>query len=110
MHRFGTTSRTSPSYKTPGRIASELFEEHKTDSLIQDRNIILQHTFEYRMPSALSKVVEGTAEKVVKNMTSRYLGLVVVPGEYITKIELEQFASQFKEKNQMSDPSSRIVV
>lgn len=29
-------------------------------------------------------------------MTSRYLGLVVVPGEYITRIELEQFASQVK--------------
>jgi hypothetical protein len=29
-------------------------------------------------------------------MTSRYLGLVVVPGEYITKIEVEEFASQVK--------------
>lgn len=29
-------------------------------------------------------------------MTSRYLGLVVVPGEYITKIEVEEFASQMK--------------
>jgi hypothetical protein len=31
-------------------------------------------------------------------MTSRYLGLVVVPGEYITKIEVEEFASQVKGK------------
>ena len=31
-------------------------------------------------------------------MTSRYLGLVVVPGEYITKIEVEEFASQMKGK------------
>lgn len=83
-----------PSYETSERMASELCEEHKADRLIQDRNIILQHTFEYRMPSASSKVVESTAEKVVKNMTSRFLGLVVVPGEYITKIELEQFVSQ----------------
>jgi len=30
------------------------------------------------------------------DMTSRYLGLVVVPGEYITKIEIEEFASQAK--------------
>lgn len=29
-------------------------------------------------------------------MTSRYLGLVVVPGEYITKIEVEEFVSQLK--------------
>jgi N-alpha-acetyltransferase 38, NatC auxiliary subunit len=31
-------------------------------------------------------------------MTSRYLGLVVVPGEYIAKIEVEEFASQMKGK------------
>lgn len=30
------------------------------------------------------------------DMTSRYLGLVVVPGEHITKIEVEEFASQMK--------------
>ncbi len=30
------------------------------------------------------------------DMTSRYLGLVVVPGEYITKIEVEEFTSQMK--------------
>jgi hypothetical protein len=29
-------------------------------------------------------------------MTSRYLGLVVVPGEYISKIEVEEFASQIR--------------
>ena len=33
-------------------------------------------------------------------MTSRYLGLIVVPGEHIRKIELEEFASQMKEKMQ----------
>jgi hypothetical protein len=32
------------------------------------------------------------------DMTSRYLGLVVVPGEYIVKIEVEEFASQVKGK------------
>lgn len=31
-------------------------------------------------------------------MTSRYLGLVVVPGEYIVKIEVEEFVSQLKGK------------
>jgi hypothetical protein len=30
------------------------------------------------------------------DLTSRYLGLVVVPGEHITKIEVEEFASQVK--------------
>lgn len=32
------------------------------------------------------------------DMTSRYLGLVVVPGEYVTKIEVEEFASQMRGK------------
>jgi hypothetical protein len=31
-------------------------------------------------------------------MTSRYLGLVVVPGEYIVKIEVEEFASQMRDR------------
>jgi hypothetical protein len=30
----------------------------------------------------------------VQDMTSRYLGLVVIPGEHIVKIEVEEFASQ----------------
>lgn len=58
--------------------------------------MILAHTYEYRMPSASSKAVKSSEGNVVKNMTSRYLGLVVVPGEHITRIELEQFASQVK--------------
>lgn len=32
----------------------------------------------------------------MQEMTSRYLGLVVVPGEYITKIEVEEFESQVR--------------
>ena len=38
------------------------------------------------------------AESVTLDMTSRYLGLVVVPGEYITKIEVEEFTSQMKDR------------
>lgn len=36
-------------------------------------------------------------------MTDRYLGLVVLPGEHITKIEVEEFASQMKGKGKVSD-------
>ncbi len=63
----------------------------------QERNIILSQAFEYREPS--SKVVSsaaqafgsaGSAEKLKLNMTSRFLGLIVVPGQYITKIEVEE--------------------
>ncbi|KAK3334983.1 hypothetical protein B0H65DRAFT_339371 [Neurospora tetraspora] len=34
--------------------------------------------------------------KIKVDLSSRYLGLVVIPGEYITKIELEEFASQIR--------------
>lgn len=30
------------------------------------------------------------------HMTSRYLGLVVVPGPHVVKVELEEFASQVR--------------
>lgn len=33
------------------------------------------------------------------DMISRYLGLVVVPGEHIVKIDVEEFASQLKGQN-----------
>jgi hypothetical protein len=37
-------------------------------------------------------------EKVTLDMSSRYMGLVVVPGEYIERIEVEEFESQMKGK------------
>ncbi|CCC05193.1 hypothetical protein SMACR_08060 [Sordaria macrospora] len=37
--------------------------------------------------------------KMKVDLSSRYLGLVVIPGEYITKIELEEFASQIRKRN-----------
>ncbi|EEH35364.1 hypothetical protein PAAG_06411 [Paracoccidioides lutzii Pb01] len=74
-----------------------------------DRNIILSTTHEYRYPSSVPCVVSRNATTtddkpansikegeipttgVVKaDMTSRYIGLVVVPGQYITKIELDE--------------------
>lgn len=30
------------------------------------------------------------------DMTSRYLGLIAVPGQYVKKIEVEEFVSQMK--------------
>ncbi|KAJ9130869.1 hypothetical protein NKR23_g11987 [Pleurostoma richardsiae] len=67
-----------------------------------DRNIILAHTYEYREPSPRerAKQAENAAAvgsaSVAMELSSRYLGLVVVPGEHIVKIELEQFTSQMK--------------
>ncbi|RAH44010.1 LSM domain-containing protein [Aspergillus brunneoviolaceus CBS 621.78] len=67
------------------------------------RNIILANTHEYRYPSPsavrdaatnaneLAAESAGTAQKNIKvSMTSRFIGLVVVPGQHITKIELEE--------------------
>ncbi|KAK3902113.1 hypothetical protein C8A05DRAFT_15790 [Staphylotrichum tortipilum] len=87
-----------------------------TDS---ESNMILQHTYEYRHPTPQQisdaaaeakaevsaallatgggdgKAAKGKAKGKVKlDMTARYLGLVVVPGKYIVRIEAEEFASQ----------------
>ncbi|KAL2161552.1 hypothetical protein VTH06DRAFT_8114 [Thermothelomyces fergusii] len=68
-----------------------------------ESNIILQHTYEYRYPSAkqVSAAAAGTGDgqsrdqsKVRVDMTSRYLGLVVIPGKHIARIEAEEFVSQ----------------
>jgi hypothetical protein len=62
--------------------------------LQQDRNIILAGTHEYRPPPSsvvIAAVEQSTEDSTMKfNMTSRFVGLVVVPGAYITKIEVEE--------------------
>ncbi|KAK0657402.1 hypothetical protein B0T16DRAFT_452869 [Cercophora newfieldiana] len=66
-----------------------------TDS---ESNIILKHTYEYRHPSLQRQAEEIAAAggTVKMDMTSRYLGLVVVPGRHIVKIEAEEFVSQMR--------------
>ncbi|KAF5570038.1 LSM domain-containing protein [Fusarium phyllophilum] len=39
---------------------------------------------------------KSDGETVKVDMTSRYLGLVVIPGEHIAKMEVEEFASQMR--------------
>ena len=61
---------------------------------------MLAYTYEYRQPSS-KKVSEVAAAKasdelVKLDMTSRYLGLVVIPGHHIVKMQVELFASQIK--------------
>lgn len=62
-----------------------------------ERNIILSMTHEYRQPSQAD--IKLTAERhersgksgnVKVDMKKRFVGLVVVPGNYITKIEVEE--------------------
>lgn len=62
---------------------------------------MLAHTYEYRQPSLQqrAKAAEHTdpsSSTVKMEMMHRYLGLVVVPGEHIVKIEKEDFVSQMK--------------
>lgn len=69
------------------------------DGVAKNQNVVLAHAYEYRQPSAeaIHRHLEETAEGTVTvDMTSRYVGLVVVPGHFIVKMELEQFASQSK--------------
>ncbi|KAK5132112.1 hypothetical protein LTR08_000363 [Meristemomyces frigidus] len=62
----------------------------------RDRNIILAMTHEYRQPSksditlaAERHAREGRAGNVKVDMKKRFVGLVVVPGEYVTRMEVE---------------------
>ncbi|EFW98641.1 lsm domain containing protein [Grosmannia clavigera kw1407] len=68
-----------------------------------DYNIVLAHTDEYRQPTARQIAEQarqaelaGNTGKVAVNMVSRYLGLVVVPGNHVVKVEVEQFLSQMR--------------
>jgi small nuclear ribonucleoprotein (snRNP)-like protein len=68
-----------------------------------ERNIILSMTHEYRQPSAGDVAlaaerarrsgrgdgIGGTGKTVKVDMKKRFVGLVVVPGRYIRKIEVE---------------------
>jgi hypothetical protein len=59
----------------------------------QDRNIILALAHEYRAPSAevIRKAVEDSGNPSASvPWNSRYVGLVVVPGQHITKVEFEE--------------------
>jgi N-alpha-acetyltransferase 38, NatC auxiliary subunit len=69
---------------------------HVSDThLLQECNIILSKTYEYRMPTEKVKKEaaqqhQGGDKTAIADMTSRFLGLVVVPGNHITKLEVEE--------------------
>jgi hypothetical protein len=73
------------SLPSPGRKSFPAFTP-RANTRKQDRNIILTSAFEYRLPS--HPVPDSTP------LTSRYLGQVVVPGPHITRIQVDEFASQ----------------
>ncbi|KAG9643973.1 hypothetical protein KCU98_g11075, partial [Aureobasidium melanogenum] len=64
---------------------------------VKERNIILSLTHEYRQPpssvvedAAYQMQLKGDTGNVKVDMVKRFVGLVVVPGRYITKIEVEE--------------------
>jgi hypothetical protein len=63
----------------------------------QQLNIILSLTHEYRQPSpsaisdaAYTHELSGSTENLKVDMVKRFVGLVVVPGKHIRKIEVEE--------------------
>ncbi|KAL4910893.1 hypothetical protein BDW74DRAFT_3350 [Aspergillus multicolor] len=92
--------RTLRVHATDTRVFVGLFK--CTDAA---RNIILANTHEYRYPTtaavqdAASNAASESAQDLQKlklNMTSRFIGLVVVPGQHITRIELEEIPQNWK--------------
>ncbi|KAL1839487.1 hypothetical protein VTJ49DRAFT_1462 [Mycothermus thermophilus] len=51
-------------------------------------------------PSSTTATPPNQKKTVKLDMTSRYLGLVVVPGKHIVRIEVEEFASQMRGRQQ----------
>ncbi|KAM0203491.1 hypothetical protein ACHAPA_000550 [Fusarium lateritium] len=67
-----------------------------------DKNIVLANSYEYRQPSPRERAKaagEAHGDTVKVDMSSRYLGLIVIPGQHITKLEVEEFASQMRDGN-----------
>jgi N-alpha-acetyltransferase 38, NatC auxiliary subunit len=63
--------------------------------VVQESNIILSNSFEYRLPSkaAEQKALENaksTGGVAKADMTSRFVGLIVIPGNQIIKMEVEE--------------------
>ncbi|KAI1448665.1 Sm-like ribonucleoprotein [Annulohypoxylon stygium] len=88
-------------YTTDGRLFIGTFKCTDTHS-----NVVLSLCYEYRQPSqqklleaAAAATTSSSKDTVTANMTSRYLGLVVVPGQHIVKMEVEEFASQMKSRS-----------
>ncbi|KAL1998561.1 hypothetical protein VTN02DRAFT_5968 [Thermoascus thermophilus] len=72
-----------------------------------DRNIILAGTYEFRFPSpsAIQQAAAAAAtpdgqdasrDTIKLDLSSRLIGLVVVPGQHITRIELEETPDEIR--------------
>lgn len=94
-------NKTLRIHATDGRMFIGTFKCTDTD-----RNVVLSLTYEYRQPSqqtlteaAAAAAMTDSSKTVKADMTSRYLGLVVIPGQHIVKMEVEEFVSQVKNRS-----------
>ncbi|KAK6219431.1 hypothetical protein LQW54_002163 [Pestalotiopsis sp. IQ-011] len=109
---------TSPSVEQPEAPAvdsSKAEAESYLESLINKTlrvytadSRLFVGTFKCTDPPSQQKLLEAAAslesDTLRAEMTSRYLGLVVVPGEHIVKIEVEEFVSQMKNRSILGRP------
>ncbi|KAF4589486.1 LSM domain-containing protein [Ophiocordyceps camponoti-floridani] len=61
-----------------------------------NQNVVLSHTYEYRQPVSAQGSASHDPFARIDVSAARYLGLVVVPGHHIVRMELEKFVSQIK--------------
>ncbi|KAI0536760.1 LSM domain-containing protein [Xylaria digitata] len=93
-------NKTLRVHATDGRMFIGTFKCTDTD-----RNIVLSLTYEYRQPSqqklaeAVAAAMSDNSQNIKADMASRYLGLIVIPGEHIVRIEVEEFTSQIKSRS-----------
>ncbi|KAI4765273.1 hypothetical protein E4T52_00138 [Aureobasidium sp. EXF-3400] len=99
-----TSNAEATEYLT--HLLNKTLRIHTTDSRIfvgtmkctdSQLNIILSLTHEYRQPSpsaisdaAYTHELSGSTENLKVDMVKRFVGLVVVPGKHIRKIEVEE--------------------
>ncbi|KAI0473672.1 hypothetical protein GGR56DRAFT_648510 [Xylariaceae sp. FL0804] len=97
-------NRTLRVYATDGRMFLGTFKCTDTHC-----NVVLAMTHEYRPPSpqklaAMSSATSSGADRgdgggpapIIADMPSRYLGLVVIPGSHVVRMEVEEFVSQLR--------------
>ena len=73
-----------------GRLFSGTFRCTDNES-----NVILSNAFEYSMPTeseekAAKEKAKATGQSARADMTSRFVGLIVIPGKQIAKMEVEE--------------------
>ncbi|KAK5940560.1 hypothetical protein PMZ80_006977 [Knufia obscura] len=91
-----------------GRLFTGIFKCTDNES-----NIILGNSFEYRMPSKSAEEkamaeAKTTGKSAKADMTSRFVGLIVVPGHQIVKVELE--GSKFAASASATTPAPALTV